>query len=1506
MPVVIELDPNVTGGPLLDRFDVMFRARVVSVSTIRSVVLIADGAPRSTMHFGPDPADLTVTLPSGIVVQQRSVQCTFARPLDRARDPCPCRIVVTDADGHTHEQAFALAIEPGASPPVRIADGRMQPDGVMTEPVPAALYVERADLDDGGRLLVEGWAIAQHPVLVVQAFAGSRRLVARTGIERGDVAQVYPGYPGSGTSGFHLSADLPTDEGPIDTIRIEMMCRRGLTHDVVVPLHRSRLPAPTPTAASRQAAPSSPASGLTALGQGTSYSITAGFQFPSASLSSILAPAAPVREPDREIHMFCDEARIDWDGRLIVTGWATCEVGVARVAVSIDDRHVGMAELGHDRPDVGQQHASIPGARFSGFRFDRAVSHGFEGDHVVKVTVTTNLGDERTEAKTASATARPAPEAVPATTGAVADPDPAEMKFQLDSPQVTQGRATETVTSRLTIDGWVLSRSGVSGIEVWMGDQRLGDAHHGLARQDVGAAFSDWPNAVRSGFAFHCPPRGLRDGIQTIRVVVRCENGYSYERGFEIEVRRADAGHGSLDIQRKLARTGRVYLLGLLERLGHRPSFEILIRQSGPMDPSALTATLRSLDAQAYDDWRVRILCDQPESADAARAAIDACGPPLSWRTSVLSPDEVGWTQPLIRDEAAFHLMLCPGDELGVDALAELAIGSGLHRDADLIYADENRVSPISQEREAFLKPDYSPDLLWSTNYVGRPWIASGSLLAKSGPTATSLTEHGEFDLLLRCAEQAVMVHHVPKLLCHRGPMEPDDDARGAAALARSAERRGIAAEVLPAAVPHTWRLRRTAPITGKVSIIIPTCGAHGHIETCITTLRERTAWPDYEIIVIDNIPEADTAWKIYVAENADTVVDIPDAFNWSRFNNRAAAVATGEFLLFLNDDVEIQQADWLHVLVENASRPEVGIVGARLLYPNRTVQHAGMFLATNGIARHAFRFAAEDDPGYFGLALTQRNVMAVTGACLMVRQPVFEALGRFDEAHEIVNNDLDFCLRAHRAGLLTVYTPHATLIHHELASRDRLPNEYDTSQFNSTWAQRFTLGDPYFHPRLYRHADDQRPDDEPVDIVHSGQPLFTPDEIRRLLVAKLDHIGDFITALPSIRRLKELFPKARITVLSAPAAQSFAAFEPAIDEFIAFEFFHVKSGMGRKEVTQDELRALGETLRPRRFDLAIDLRKQPDTRDVLRHCGARYLAGYDHQAQFNFLDVALEWETDRSLHHKRNHVSDDLLNLVEAVGQASRFHRPNLIVSPDAARQVLARLPESTARLFDKPVAIVHPGVGSAVKQWPLSYFTAVIDLLVARHGLNVVLIGSPDEGDLAQQILDNVADTTAVGSVVGQTPLRDLPALLSNATLYIGGDSGPKHIAAAVGVPCVGIHSGVVDTMEWGPVGASAIALRRTMSCSPCYLARAEDCPRALACLKGLEPNLVYEAAVAMLAKPLPREHPVPLTMTDHVPAAPSKAVPRSKPRQEQEQAAVPAPAPKTRRCRGAKAPA
>jgi GT2 family glycosyltransferase len=172
---------------------------------------------------------------------------------------------------------------------------------------------------------------------------------------------------------------------------------------------------------------------------------------------------------------------------------------------------------------------------------------------------------------------------------------------------------------------------------------------------------------------------------------------------------------------------------------------------------------------------------------------------------------------------------------------------------------------------------------------------------------------------------------------------------------------------VIATPIHGTWRVRREIASKGMVSIIIPTCAANGYIETIISTLRSKTAYRNFEIIVIDNIPESDVKWKTWLPENADKIVDIPGTFNWSIFNNRATEVAEGEYFLFLNDDMEVTGEGWLDALMEHVQRPEVGLAGPQLLYGDGKVQHAGMFLSSNGIGRHAFRFAAAMTPAISG-----------------------------------------------------------------------------------------------------------------------------------------------------------------------------------------------------------------------------------------------------------------------------------------------------------------------------------------------------------------------------------------------------------------------------------------------------------------------------------------------------------------------------------------------------------
>ena len=275
------------------------------------------------------------------------------------------------------------------------------------------------------------------------------------------------------------------------------------------------------------------------------------------------------------------------------------------------------------------------------------------------------------------------------------------------------------------------------------------------------------------------------------------------------------------------------------------------------------------------------------------------------------------------------------------------------------------------------------------------------------------------------------------------------------------------------------------------------------------------------------------------------------------------------------------------------------------------------------------------------------------------------------------------------------------------------------------------------------------------------------------------------------------------------------------------------------------------ERLAPQRFDLAIDLRKHPETRDVLRHTGARYTAGFDHRNLFAWLDVALDWGGDQAYARKRQHTADDLVNLVDAVAAACEDDR-RMIAAPPRG------LPASIQRKLDAmaggPLICVHPAAGNVMKQWPAEYFALVIDRLVEAHGASIVLIGAPGEEAIAEALIAALRHAESVTSLVGALPLADLPALLSRAALFLGNDSGPKHIAAGLGVPTVGVHSGTVDVREWGPFGVNAVAVVREMVCSPCYLTNPQDCRRGLACLRELSPETVFQACerLLLLAEP------------------------------------------------------
>lgn len=1269
-------------------------------------------------------------------------------------------------------------------------------------PPPMQLHVDAVRVDDAGILHVVGWALCLAPIVSIQVFIDDEKLAeAEYGRAREDVAAMHPGYPDARRSGFALSTDVASYGGGERVIKVLARASTGIFREktVSVRLSTERRAAPPPQANSR-------------------------------------------------VQFFCDVVEVTTAGRIVLSGWLVGAAATDGISVRLDEVAIGEADIGIERPDVGNRFPSLPHARRSGFAFRQRLPAIDAGEHLMVLRLRAGGGESDIPLPVLAApdgtdTEDAAPSAAAATGNVATGP----VRLHIDVPQVVDGAVTTPIRGNLEIAGWALARQGVETLEIAVDGERIKSVRPGIRRLDVQRAFAEWEGAAMSGFAAQLPHRTLPKGRHLITLTVRDRAGDTVSSAFRIEVGDAPDTEGPWSLRRRMS-PAEVGLYRPLLDLPHPPMIGILLVPGrGPPARQLARTTLQSLAAQAYGNWRLVIATDSRQPDTLRRELLHGLDVPAA-RIVLARPPRV--IEALLEDGGVSHLLrLRAGDELGCDALLEFGLHAVMHPDAEFLYCDERRVNRASGKVEAFFKPQWSPDLLLSTNYLGRAWCVRVALLRRAALPAAELVTAEDYHLALRLTERAAHIRHIPVVLVESLPV-PGDDAAGAKTLQRALDRRGIAARVTTGRVPGTYRVRRKASTRGLVSIIIPTCAARGLIRTCLETLRANTAYRFFEIVCIENIPAGQPQWKEWLREHADTVLETAEPFNWSRFNNRAAAAAKGEFLLFLNDDIEIIDRDWLGTLVEQAVRPEVGVVGPQLLYPDRRVQHAGMFLAGLGVARHAFRHLAEDDPGYFGLALSQREVSAVTGACLLTRRETFESLGGFDEGHDVVNNDIDYCLRARRSELRILYTPHTRLIHHELASRAAIDDTYDSAAFAVQWRTVFAAGDPYFHPRLAKDRDDFSPEWEPVETVCAGHPLLDRGSIRQILVVKLDHIGDCVTALPAIRRLNSHFPTARITVLTSRASKAVWALEPAVDELIEFDFFHARSASGLVERTQADWSALRERLSTHRFDLAVDLRKHGDTRPVLQCSGARYLAGFDMKGRFPWLDVSLEWAEDIALVRKRHQTTDELIGLVDAIAAAGDPDRTVVVQPPPALPEGALPAIPGAERIFRKRVVCVHPAVGNEMRQWPAEYFGRLIDLLIEQYDVHVILVGGPDEAPVGDLVLAQVTHPAAIWSLIGKTRLADLPALLVRCALFVGNNSGPQHVAAALGVPTVGIHSGVVDAREWAPIGPRAVAVHRVMSCGPCYHSTLEECGRGLACLRGLLPSDVFGVCQQLLA--------------------------------------------------------
>lgn len=408
---------------------------------------------------------------------------------------------------------------------------------------------------------------------------------------------------------------------------------------------------------------------------------------------------------------------------------------------------------------------------------------------------------------------------------------------------------------------------------------------------------------------------------------------------------------------------------------------------------------------------------------------------------------------------------------------------------ADFIYTDESTFNKVP--KDAYLphyKPDYAIDNLRANNYICHFSVFSRELMDKSGRFCSDYDGSQDYDMILRLTENARKIVHIPRILyfwrAHEHSTAQDIGAKpyvidaAHRAIEAHLNRCHIDARVINAAVPSTYHIIYHVRGTPKISILIPNMDHIDLLDMCLQSIYRKSTYPNFEIVIVENNSHEDKTFRYYnrIQKEYDNlrVVYWTKEFNFSAINNFGAAYCTGEYLLLLNNDIEIITPDWMEQMLMYAARGDVGAVGAMLYYPDNTIQHAGVIIGLGGVAGHAHKNLPRGSFGYMGRAAYAQNFSAVTAACLLMPRHVFDEIGGLDEGYQVAFNDVDMCLRIREKGYLIVFTPYAEAYHHESKSRglEDTPAKIrrfqsEITRFQSRWEDFLKRGDPYYNVNL-------------------------------------------------------------------------------------------------------------------------------------------------------------------------------------------------------------------------------------------------------------------------------------------------------------------------------------------------------------------------------------------------------------------------------------------------------
>ncbi|WP_408633831.1 glycosyltransferase family 2 protein [Parasporobacterium paucivorans] len=505
-----------------------------------------------------------------------------------------------------------------------------------------------------------------------------------------------------------------------------------------------------------------------------------------------------------------------------------------------------------------------------------------------------------------------------------------------------------------------------------------------------------------------------------------------------------------------------------------------------------LREMIDSVISQTYSNWELCIADGSGGDAVVEKVLKEYCLRENRIKYVILSNNmgiSENTNEALKLASGEFIALMDHDDILTPNALFEVADCLNNEMDIDIVYSDEDKVSfDLKKYFQPHFKADFNIDLFRTCNYINHLFVVRSKLLGQVGGFNREYEGAQDYDLMFRCIEAAGKIHHIPKILYHwRSHSESTAENPESKKYAFEAGKRAIQAHYDRVGIKayvengplyglyHTVYKRDENPL---ISIIIPNKDHRLDLDKCLSSLFNKSTYKNYECVIVENNSTESETFRYYedITRKYDnvSVVVWNGEFDYSGINNYGVTFAKGEYLLFLNNDIEIINEDCLEEMLGYCMRGDVGVVGARLFYPNDTIQHAGVIIGFGGSAGSAFVGQGRYDYGYFARAMSTQDYSAVTAACMMTKKSVFNTVCGFSRELKVAFNDIDYCLKVRKLGKLVVYNPYAQLYHYESKSRgledtpekmQRFKNE--TEILRSSWKEIFEKGDPYYNPNL-------------------------------------------------------------------------------------------------------------------------------------------------------------------------------------------------------------------------------------------------------------------------------------------------------------------------------------------------------------------------------------------------------------------------------------------------------